>query len=51
VARFEEIEVPRVETEADLPRFEAVYSENLDAALRKATGNVRTELGRWGAAT
>ena len=48
---FEELDVPRVETEADLPRFAAVYAENVEAAIRKATGSVRTEFARWGAAT
>jgi hypothetical protein len=45
------IEVPRVETEADLPHLETVFAKNVEAILGKATSKVRTELARWGTAT
>jgi hypothetical protein len=48
---FDEIDVARVETEADLPEFRRRYHEGLEAALRRALAPVRAELSRWGAAT
>jgi hypothetical protein len=48
---FDEIDVARVETEADLPEFRRRYHESLQAALRRALAPVRAELARWGVAT
>jgi hypothetical protein len=48
---LDQIDVPRVETEADVAEFRRCYLDGVESALRRSTGYVRTELGRWGAAT